>query len=190
MKRNRNLNLAAAVMLLAIACGPAATSALSQQGPRTGKNDHGDFIKVEQSLEIPEYDTMGIIMMRFQSEETYVARLIIALMVSLGAGFWGFVILFSDNNADWLYYASVFATHFLPSLLVGVLVPSRWYVCALTAWGALLLGALGFAAYMLGVTGASLDIYFLFLASIPAVALLGGFAGSKLVSKHSRSSAT
>ena len=135
---------------------------------------------------------MGIIMTRLQSEETYVARLIIALMVSFGAGFWGFVILFSDNNADWPYYTSVFATHFLPSLLVGVLMPSRWYVAVLTAWGALLLGVLfgvsDFIAYMRGTLMANPNLlwHLYLLILIPAVALLGGYAGSKLGSKRAR----
>ncbi len=39
MKRNRNLKLAAAVLLIAIACGPAATNAVAQQGPPTDVDD-------------------------------------------------------------------------------------------------------------------------------------------------------
>ncbi|CAN5618166.1 hypothetical protein BH20ACI3_BH20ACI3_23270 [soil metagenome] len=39
MKQNRNLKLAALVILLALACGPGATNALAQQGPPTEFED-------------------------------------------------------------------------------------------------------------------------------------------------------
>ncbi len=138
---------------------------------------------------------MRTILPPFKDVNTDVLRLVIAVCLSGGTGFWGLIILFSDYTyADWVYFTYIFAMHFLPSIVVGVLVPARWYVSVLTTWGALLLGGLflvGYLRYLFGDPNAQPCGRCTILVLLPVIAaLLGGYAGSKLGSKRVRHSAT
>jgi hypothetical protein len=118
-------------------------------------------------------------------------KLVLAVCLMGGAGMWGLIVLFSDfRYANWIYLVYVFATHFGPALVAGMLVPSRWYVAALAAWGAVFLAALfgmgEVMAYLRGNPVAAITDprrlgYLHFLLVIPSVALLGGYVGRTLL---------
>ena len=138
---------------------------------------------------------MRNIMQPFEDVNTDVLRLILAVCLSGGAGFWGLIILFSDNAyTDRVYFTYIFAAHFLPSIVVGLLVPSRWYVSVLTSWGALLMGGLfliGYLRHLLGDPNTQPCAGCTLLVLLPVIgALLGGYAGSKIASVWGRGSAT
>src|SRR5262245_66333193 len=66
-----------------------------------------------------------------------------AVFLSFLIGLWGLNVLFSDvmlGYPEWMYYAYVLACHLLPSICVGLLLPRRWFVGALGAWGAVFIG--------------------------------------------------
>ncbi len=67
-------------------------------------------------------------------------RVVAAVIVIIAAGFWSFIITFSDYPATWsrtVWFAYLLAWHLPSAFLVGFLVPARWYFAVATAWGAL-----------------------------------------------------
>lgn len=111
---------------------------------------------------------------------TVVLAVIIALMVGV-IGLWA---VFSDIGprdsiaTRWLITGLVYAAG---AMAVGFLVPRRWYLALLTAWGPLVLGLIGLTAKLMN--GGPLP-YWRFLAltilGVPGFALLFGYLGRRV----------
>jgi hypothetical protein len=72
-----------------------------------------------------------------------VVRYALIAVLSLGAGYWTAVMLFSDAMVDELEYALwFFGTHLLAGFLIGLLARRRWYLVVFAMWGALWMGLL------------------------------------------------
>ena len=61
-----------------------------------------------------------------------VARILLAAIVVIVAGFWGLMSLFSDtpparSYASWVLY--LFTGHFIAGMLIGILLPIRRRLC-------------------------------------------------------------
>lgn len=68
------------------------------------------------------------------------ARLAVAISLIVVAGFWSFATTFSDYPASWsllTWFAYLVAWHLPSAFVVGLLVPTRWYLALGTAWGSL-----------------------------------------------------
>ncbi len=108
---------------------------------------------------------------------------ILAVVVALSVGVLGLWSVFTDigphesRTSRWAMTGLVYA---LGATVVGALVPHRWYLAVLTAWGPLLLGAIGLTAKL--ATGRPVP-YWSFLATtllgVPALALLFGYLGRR-----------
>lgn len=69
-------------------------------------------------------------------------RLALAVLLILVTGFWGLVITFSDSPAGWslsTVAAYIAAWHVPGALVIGLLVPHKWWLGITTVWGALLM---------------------------------------------------
>lgn len=69
-------------------------------------------------------------------------RRILAILVIVVTGFWGFVITFSDSPPDWSLVqltAYIVAWHIPSAFLVGYLIPHRWFMGTAVSWGTLLM---------------------------------------------------
>ncbi|MCR4341538.1 MAG: hypothetical protein NUW01_16795 [Gemmatimonadaceae bacterium] len=72
-------------------------------------------------------------------------RIAIAILLIIVTGFWGFVITFSDSPASWSTFtlaAYIAAWHVPSALVIGLLVPHKWWLGVAAGWGALLMLAL------------------------------------------------
>ena len=103
----------------------------------------------------------------------------LALLVGV-AGLWTVFTDVGPNEsraARWLMTGLVYA---LGATAVGALVPRRWYLALLAAWGPVVLGAVGLVAKL--ANGGAVP-YWRFLATnllgVPAVALLFGYLGMR-----------
>ena len=70
------------------------------------------------------------------------ARIALAVLLILVTGFWGVVITFSDSPASWsmLALAAYIAAWHVPSaMVIGLLVPHKWWLGVAAGWGALLM---------------------------------------------------
>jgi hypothetical protein len=121
-----------------------------------------------------------------------IVRILLALLVILLAGFWGLIVLFSDSppswpNAFWALY--VLGGHLIAGLLVGMLIPLRWRLSIAAAWGAIFINVGGLVGMLRSGESAvaptsllaRLAFPLLTLLIVPAVAGLGGYAGSRVV---------
>ncbi len=112
---------------------------------------------------------------------TSAVRLVLALTVCLAGGLFAVNSYFSDSNYSmWGQMTYVLVAHFLPALLVGLLVPRYWWVSILVAWGGLLLASAAIFSSLLGGPAVSLETVSFYLGLLPAIVLLGGFVGSRL----------
>ncbi len=113
------------------------------------------------------------------------SALVSAVVVALVVGVVGLWAVFADiapkGSAAWRWSltAIVYAGG---AAVVGALVPRRWYLALLAAWGPVTLGLLGLITKL--VSGAAVP-YWSFLALVlvfvPAVALLFGYLGTRAV---------
>ena len=111
---------------------------------------------------------------------TVVLAVIIALMIGV-IGLWA---VFSDIGPKdsiatrWLVTSLVYAAG---AMAVGFLVPRRWYLALLTAWGPLVLGLMGLAVKPVNARPIP---YWRFLAltilGVPGFALLFGYLGRRV----------
>ena len=131
-----------------------------------------------------------------------IVRILLAVIVVIVAGFWGLVALFSDYPPQWSYarwFFYVLSGHALAGFLVGMLLPLRWRLSIAAAWGAILINVVGLVgmlrsseldtrpplSFSAGFAPAVLTLFV-----VPAVAALGGYAGSRVVTKRTRNSAS
>lgn len=129
------------------------------------------------------------------AQNRVIVRKLLAIIVVMVAGFWGMISLFSDypphwSFARWVLY--VLSGHALAGFLVGMLLPLRWRLSIAAAWGAILIGFGG----LISILGPSESdtrppVPFLtWLASVlwvfavPAAVALGGYAGSRVVTRR------
>ena len=135
------------------------------------------------------------------SRAQVVARILLAAIVVIVAGFWGLISLFSDtppgwSYASWLLY--IFAGHFIAGLLIGILLPLRWRLCIAASWGAILVSVAAVVGMMRpngsltsGAVAVPLPFGFPFLAlGVLGAVTLGGYAGSRIMIRLPRNSAS
>ncbi|MDQ6888071.1 MAG: hypothetical protein M3068_12400 [Gemmatimonadota bacterium] len=127
-------------------------------------------------------------------------RIFLALLVGSIAGFWGLVILFSDFAPHWSYATwalYVLGGHLLAGILIGMLLPSRWWLSIGAAWGSILIGVMGLVAVLRPASAGTapaasflggLAFPTLTLLGIPAVVAFGGYAASRAVARWRRRS--
>ena len=135
------------------------------------------------------------------AQNLVIVRILLAFIVVIVAGFWGLVSLFSDYPSHWSYarwVLYVLSGHVLAGFLIGMLLPLRWQLSIAAAWGAILIGVMGLVSMLrpneLDTTPpapfltrlASVLIVF----AAPAAVALGGYAGSRVVTRRSRNSAS
>lgn len=131
-----------------------------------------------------------------------IARILLAFCVVLVAGFWGLITLFSDSPPHWSYARwalYVLSGHVLAGFIVGMLLPLRWRLSIAAAWGAILMNVMGLVGMLRSGeldSGPPVSFFARFafpvltLFVIPAAVALGGYAGSRVVTKWSRNSAS
>jgi len=131
-----------------------------------------------------------------------VVRILLAFCVVLLAGFWGLISLFSDFPPHWSYARwalYVLGGHVLAGFIVGMLLPLRWRLSVAAAWGAILINVGGLVGMLRSGavdTGppvspfARFGLPVLTLFVILAFVALGGYAGSRVVTRWSRNSAS
>ena len=110
--------------------------------------------------------------------------LVLAVLVALLVGVIGLWSVLADSGPKesrtmrWLMTGVISA---LGATTVGALVPRRWYLAVITAWGPLFLGAMGLVAKL--AHGGPIP-YWSFLATtllgLPALAVLFGYVGRRL----------
>jgi hypothetical protein len=113
------------------------------------------------------------------------ARWTLGLFLAVLTGSWGALALFSDvlmrfSSAESI--ALVAVTHFIPAVIIGALLRSRWYVALLAAWGGLAIDGMGYVMYLLRGVGAAkfyVGAPILGFFVIPSAVLLGGLVGSR-----------
>lgn len=124
-------------------------------------------------------------------------RIALASLIAIIAGFWGLVSLFSDYPPDWpfaRYALFVLGAHALAGVFIGMLLPLRWQFSLAASWGAILLGMIALVGILrstgveseAGVSFFSRFGSLLLVLAVPAVAAVGGYAGSRIVKKRSR----
>ena len=111
-------------------------------------------------------------------------NVVLAVIIALAVGVIGLWAVFSDIGpkdsmaARWLMTSLVYAAG---AMAVGFLVPRRWYLALLTAWGPLVLGLIGLTVKL--INGRPVP-YWRFLAltilGVPGAALLFGFLGRRV----------
>jgi len=131
-----------------------------------------------------------------------IVRILLAFCVVLVAGFWGLITLFSDFPPHWSYARwalYVLGGHVLAGFMIGMLLPLRWRLSIATAWGAILINVMGLVGMLRsGELDSGTPVSFfarfafpiLTLFVVPAAVALGGYAGSRVVTKWSRNSAS
>ena len=131
-----------------------------------------------------------------------IVRILLAVIVVIVAGFWGLVSLFSDYPPHWSYarwVLYVLGGHALAGFLVGMLLPLRWWLSIAAAWGAILINVAGLVGMLRsGELDTRPPVSFLArfafpvltLFVVPAAVALGGYAGSRVVTRRSRNSAS
>jgi hypothetical protein len=131
-----------------------------------------------------------------------IVRILLALCVVLLAGFWGLIVLFSDFPPHWSYARwtlYVLSGHVLAGLIIGMLLPLRWRLSIAAAWGAILINVVGLVGMLRSGesnTGPPVSFFARFafpvltLFVVPAAVALGGYAGSRVVRRWSRNSAS
>lgn len=122
------------------------------------------------------------------------ARVLLAISVTVVAGLWGLVSLFSDYPPEWSFARwglQVLGGHLLAGFLIGMLLPLRWRLATAASWGAILVGLMSLIAILTssapttGPETAFLTRFgsLLIILAAPPVAAFGGYSGSRLVSR-------
>jgi len=124
-----------------------------------------------------------------------IVRILLAFCVVLVAGFWGLISLFSDFPPHWSYARwalYVLSGHVLAGFLIGMLLPLRWRLSIAAAWGAIIINVLGLVGMLRSGeldTGPPVSFFarvafpVLTLFVVPAAVALGGYAGSRVVTR-------
>jgi len=120
-------------------------------------------------------------------------RWVAAATVIFLVGFLGLWAMFTDQGPqESLLGRGLLVTivYVLAGAAVGVLVPKRWYVAALSAWGPALMALLTLTAKAVHGQGPPLDARFLVLSLLiaPAVALASGILGKTVAGRRAASS--
>ncbi len=130
-----------------------------------------------------------------------IVRILLAFSVVLVAGFWGLITLFSDFPPQWSYARwalLVLSGHVLAGFIIGMLLPLRWRLSIAAAWGAILMNVTVLVGMLRSGeldSGPPVSFFARFafpvlaLVIVPAAVALGGYAGSRVVTKGSRNSA-
>jgi hypothetical protein len=107
--------------------------------------------------------------------------LLVALFLAVGVAGIGFKAFFSDlgpHEALWVRILVVGAAYTVVPLLVGALIPDRWYLAVLAAVGPVALGAF---AMVMRIAGGVAPPYWSFitvsLVGVPAVACCRAMSG-------------
>ncbi len=131
-----------------------------------------------------------------------IVRIVLAFCVVLVAGFWGLITLFSDFPPHWSYARwalYVLSGHLIAGFIFGILLPLRWRLSLAAAWGAILISVMGLVGMLrAGELDSGPPVSFsarvaftvLTLIVVPAAVALGGYGGSRVVTKWSRNSAS
>ena len=131
-----------------------------------------------------------------------IVRILLAVIVVIVAGFWGLVSLFSDYPPHWSYarwVLYVLGGHAFAGFLIGMLLPLRWRLSIAAAWGAILINVVGLVGMLRSDeldTRPPVSFFARFafpvltLFVVPAAVALGGYAGSRVVTRRSRNSAS
>jgi hypothetical protein len=114
---------------------------------------------------------------------TRVLATLLAVAIALAVGVIGLWAVFSDfgpnesPTARWLIVGLIYAAG---AAAVGALVPQRWYLALLTAWGPLAIGLLGLATRLrIGGPFPYWSFLALEILGVPGVALAFGYLGRK-----------
>ena len=83
----------------------------------------------------------------------------------------------------WMRITLVAVFYAASAAIVGALVPSRWYVALLTAWGPTLMGSLALLLRLSLGAPPGWDFVLPALAGVPTLALVAGYSGMRL-SRH------
>ena len=111
-----------------------------------------------------------------------IARTILVTAVVLVTGFLGLAQVFSDlgpRETGMQRILSTLLTCIIGSLLIGLIVPKRWYLAVLNAWGPLLLAGGGLlVAIRMGRVTEVLSGLLPILVVMPGTSLLSALAGA------------
>ncbi len=111
-------------------------------------------------------------------------RALLAAAVVVATGFWGWIVLFADfmvHAPSWSYVLVVAGVHLGAGVVVGLLVPMRWYLSLVAAWGSLFWGI---SSAVLSIRAGSYRFVspaWLVLGLLPFSVLVGGYLGSRVV---------
>ena len=131
-----------------------------------------------------------------------VARILLAAIVVIVAGFWGLISLFSDTPPAWFYASWVlylFTGNFIAGMLIGILLPLHWRLCIAASWGAILVSVTAVVGKLRpngSITGRAEAVPLRFgfplltLLVVLGAVTLGGYAGSRIMIRLPRSSAS
>lgn len=126
-----------------------------------------------------------------------VTRIRAAIVVVIITGFWALVSLFSDFPSQWSYTTwilYILTGHALAGFLVGVLLPLQWRLSIAAVWGAMLVSIAGVVGMLRpGEMSTSPSVPLLsrvvppvlLLVVVPAIVMLGGYAGSRFANRRS-----
>ena len=116
----------------------------------------------------------------------------LAILLILISGMWSLMILFSDYGgmSTQMWYLFVISSHVMPGFVVGMLLPFRWYLSVLAAWGAMFWLFLPVILPLfnpeVSFTLGSLNWWSFGLLVIVALTALAGYAGSRVMKSLSR----
>jgi hypothetical protein len=111
-----------------------------------------------------------------------------AVAIAIVTGLFGAILLLSNALAGyslWQLWLIVISMHAVPAIAVGVLIPKRWYVAIVAAWGGCAIDGVLLVAYLrvrgntypAGFYAGSPLLGFVF---IPIALLVGGYLGRRI----------